>query len=228
MIFKTFDNDIDSWTAKIGVFKKSINDFVTAYKSRKKDIDNSAKDNNITKKEATAQAGSIWSYLSKSKEEGKKFTTNKNGEIVSSQNIDSYIKKLTPDSANAKLKEILKWQGIANSKKDKRNWQDYYKQLLADGDGYLIGLIKNTDNLSQLTGEDLVDANEKARQSAIEHNKALKEQTLGAKAGKFALNALATAGNMAFDMLVSAGINAAIEAWDNYANAQENAIERGN
>ncbi len=223
MIFKTFDNDIDNWSAKIGVFGKSINDFTEAYAKRKAAIGKSK-----NKKETKQEVGSFWSYLSKPKKEDPKFITNKNTEIVSSQNIDSYIKKLTPDSANAKLKEILRWQGIANSKKDKRNWHDYYKQLLADGDGYLIGLIKNTDNLSQLTGEDLVKANDEARQSTIEHNKALKEQSLGAKASKFALNALATVGNMAFDMLVSAGINAAIEAWDNYANAQENAIERGN
>ena len=35
MIFKTFDNDIDTWMAKIGVGRKSINDFVEAYKKRK-------------------------------------------------------------------------------------------------------------------------------------------------------------------------------------------------
>ena len=38
MIFKTFDNDIDTWMAKIGVGKKSINDFAEAYRSRDTDI----------------------------------------------------------------------------------------------------------------------------------------------------------------------------------------------
>ncbi len=228
MIFKTFDNDIDTWKAKIGIWGKSINDFTEAFKRRQADIKKLSKKNEIDTKEAKSQVGSFWSYLSKPKAEAPKFITNKNDKIVSSENIDSYLKELNTNTANEKLREIFKWQGIVNSRKGKKTWQDFYEQLDARGDGYLIDLIKNTDDLSKLTGQDLVNANEKARQSAIDYNKTLKEQTLGAKASKFAINALATAGNMAFDMLVSFGINAAIEAWDNYANAQENAIERGN
>ena len=106
------------------------------------------------------------------------------------------------------------------------SWQDYSNRL-DDNEKWIAKWGQETEGQIR-TQEGLVKANQQARDSALEQNKALKEQTLGAKASKFALNALATAGNMLFDMLVSVGINAAIEAWDNYANAQENAIERGN
>ena len=33
MIFKTFDNDIDKWTAKIGIFGKSFNELGTEIKN---------------------------------------------------------------------------------------------------------------------------------------------------------------------------------------------------
>jgi len=227
MIFKTFDNDIDTWMAKIGVGRKSINDFVEAYKNRKEDIKKSTKHNEANPNEAKSQVGSFWSYLSK-KGEGKNYYKNSLGEIVTSETIDSFLPKLNDNQANDKIKEILNWQDkIVNDQTNSTTWQDYYATL-GEGEGYVIDLIQNTKDLSKLNGKDLVDANNQARESIKAQNEAMKKQTLSAKAGKFALNTLATVGNMAIDALVSYGLNAAIEAWDNYANAQENAIERGN
>lgn len=41
MIFKTFNNDIDKWTAKIDIFKKSFNELGTAINNAfKATIDN--------------------------------------------------------------------------------------------------------------------------------------------------------------------------------------------
>lgn len=41
MIFKTFENnDVDKWTAKIGLFGKSFNDVIDSINKRKLDIDN--------------------------------------------------------------------------------------------------------------------------------------------------------------------------------------------
>ena len=228
MIFKTFDNNIDKWKAKIGILGKSINDFEEAANKRKIDIDDLTYTKGVDKKEAKSQVGSFWNYLSRPKEEGEQYYKNSLGEIITSGTIDSFLPKLDDNQANDKIKEILNWQDkIVNDQSNSTTWQDYYATL-GEGEGYVIDLIQNTKDLSKLNGKDLVDANNQARESIKAQNEAMKKQTLGAKAGKFALNALATAGNMLFDMLVSVGINAAIEAWDNYANAQENAIERGN
>lgn len=77
-----------------------------------------------------------------------------------------------------------------------KTWQDFYDSL-KDNENYIVDVIKNTDDLSKLTGDDLVQANQKARTSALAHNEAIKAQTLSAKAGKAALQTLATAGNIA-------------------------------
>lgn len=48
MIFKTFNNDIDKWTAKIDIFKKLFNELGTAinnaFKATIDNVDNSDKD----------------------------------------------------------------------------------------------------------------------------------------------------------------------------------------
>ena len=58
---------------------------------------------------------------------------------------------------------MLNWQKtIKNSDK---TWQDYYK-ILGKGEGYITYLVKNTDDLSNLTSKDLANANQAARNAA--------------------------------------------------------------
>ncbi len=199
--------------AKIGVGKKSINDFAEAYRSRDTDIKKIAKENKTTKNEAKAQVGSFWSYLSKPKESTKKQPID----------VDEMFPKLEGEGLN-KATERISEMSIQVAKNE-TTWQELFntdnkrERHYAKLGQQLEGQIIETENVAA--------ANDKARESIIEQNKAMKEQTLGAKASKFAFNALATVGNMAFNALISYGITKAIEAWDNYANAQENAIERG-
>lgn len=68
---------------------------------------------------------------------------------------------------------------------------------MQSGENYIIDLIKNTDDLSKLTGEDLVDACNSAREAVINHNQELESMSFSAKAASFALQALATALNVA-------------------------------
>ena len=214
MIFKTFDNDIDTWMAKIGVGRKSINDFVEAYKKRKADIDKSLSKDEANSEESKAQVGSFWSYLSTPKESTKKQPID----------VDEMFPKLEGEGLN-KATERISEMSIQVAKNE-TTWQELFntndesERHYAKLGQQLEGQIIETENVAA--------ANDKARESIIEQNKAMKEQTLGAKASKFAFNALATVGNMAINAFISYGLNAAIEAWDNYANAQENAIERGN
>ena len=110
-------------------------------------------------------------------------------------------------------------------KKNKATWQGYF-DTCKGGNEYLIDLIKNTNDLSKLTGEDLVEANQQARASALAHNEALKAQTFSAKAGKAALQALATAGNMLAMWAISKGIEFAVTGIDNLVHSAEHCKER--
>lgn len=112
---------------------------------------------------------------------------------------------------------------VANAKD---GWDDYFTTLKENNQDYIVDLIKNTDDLSKLTGEDLVKANQKARESAIAHNAALKQQTLSAKAGKVALQGLATVGNMLATWAISEAISLAVKGIDNLVHRVEIAKEK--
>lgn len=65
MIFKTFENnDIDKWTAKIGLFGKSFNDVIDSINKRKLDIDNLMSSGLVSShSDAKKQVGGLFSYL---------------------------------------------------------------------------------------------------------------------------------------------------------------------
>lgn len=165
---------------------------------------------------------SLKNNLFSKKDNNKDWIKNSLGEIISQENIDSYIAELDLDSAKEKLQRMLDWQeGIKNNDK---TWQDYF-DTCKDGEKYLIDVIKNTDDLSKLTGEDLVKANQQARESALAHNNALEQQTLGAKAATAATKVLSTAGNMLLMWGISEVIGAAVTSIDNYIHRVEKANE---
>lgn len=216
MIFNTFENnDIDKWTAKIGLFGKSFNELGmainSAFKTYIDNIDNFDKD--ISFGDALKQ-----NLFSKD----DNWIKNSLGEIVSKDNIDSYIKELDLDSAKEKAKSIFDFS--EDVKNGEASWDEYFNTCKG-GNEYIIDVVKSTDDLSKLTGEDLVVANQKARASAIAHNNALKQQTLGAKAGQVALKGLAMAGNMLVSLGISAIISLAIKGLYNLAHAADNAKE---
>lgn len=214
MIFKTFDNDIDKWTSKIGVFGKSFNELGTAvneaFKSVIDNIDNF--DKNVGFWE------SFKNNLFSKKDVNKDWIKNSLGEIISKGNIDSYINELDLDSAKEKLQRIFDWQ--EDIKNNDKTWQDYVDTCKGRNE-YLIDLIKNTDDLSKLTGEDLVNACNEARASALAHNEAIKAQTLSAKAGSVALKALSIAGNMLVMWAISEGLKLAVNWIDQMIHSAE-------
>lgn len=219
MIFKTFDGKIDKWTSRIGIFGKSFNELGTAvndaFKSVIDNIDNF--DKNVSFWE------SLKSNLFSKKDNDKDWIKNSLGEIISQENIDSYIKELDLSSAKNKLKEIFDWQeDIANGE---TTWEKFF-ETCKGGNEYIIELIKTTDDLSKLTGEDLVKANQQARASALAHNEAIKAQTLSAKAGSVALKALSIAGNMLAVWAITKGIELAVKGIDNIAHSAEHCKER--
>ena len=219
MIFNTFNNDAEKWTSKIGMFGKSFdelrNSVNNSFKEIIDNIDNFDKDVNFWE--------SFKNNLAPKDDSGKSFIRNSLGEIISQDNIDSYIKELDISSAKDIQKEILSIAEDVNA--GNITWDDYFEIQEKTNNKYINETIKNTKDLSKLTADDLVQANQKARSNVIAHNNALNQQTLSAKASKLALQGLALAGNMLVSMGISLVVSKAIEYFTELANTVNNTRE---
>ena len=103
------------------------------------------------------------------------------------------------------------------------SWQDYSNRL-DDNEKWIAKWGRETEGQIR-TQSDLVKANQQARASALAHNEAIKAQTFSAKAGKVALQALATAGNMLAMWVISKGIELTVKGIDYLASASKHAAE---
>lgn len=89
MIFKTFNNDIDKASAKIGILGKSFYEFADIVKKRKSDIESIIRDEHLSPTKARQRVGSLWSNLLPSQESVR-------AQII---DVDSLIPKM--DTATA-------------------------------------------------------------------------------------------------------------------------------
>ena len=201
MIFKTFDSDIDKISTKWGIFGKSFNDIGNAIVGRISDINKGfqATDDLIG---SIKNSDSIWKRLYPSKE------------TIQSQiiDVDSVIPKIDSDNFDFdnwinRLNEVDK-----KVKSNKMSWQDF-SNILDDNQKWIAKWGEETQGTIR-TQEGLIKANQSARASAIAHNAALKQQTLGAKAATIAMKGLAIAGNM----LASYLLTKVITAYSDYKN----------
>ena len=222
-IFKTFDSDIDKWTSKIGVFGRSFNQIGTAVTNKLIDFNDEFE---RTGKIASSwkNTDSIWKRLYGNKNE-LDWRRNSMGEIVTKDNIDSYIAKISQSDANTLAKSI--YDESAAVAAGTRSWEGYFNTLNNTNRGYVVDLIKNTDDLSKLTGDDLVQANQNARQAAIAHNTALKQQTLGAKAASVAMKGLALVGNVLLTMAITKGVEWLLTYNQRLEESRQEMIEAG-
>lgn len=210
MIFKTFENnDVDKWTAKIGLFGKSFNDVIDSINKRKLDIDNLMSSGLVSSySDAKKQVGGLFSYLYPKKD-------------IKSQLID--VDTMYPKIDTSNVKEI-KAEIIDMSKSvsdGKKTWQELFEALPV-GKKHFAELGQQMEG-QIITEEGLITANEKARDSALAHNNALKQQTLGAKAASMALEGLKYVGNMLASIALSAVISLAIKGLNNLVHAADNA-----
>lgn len=208
MIFKTFENnDIDKWTAKIGLFGKSFNDVIDSINKRKLDIDNLMSSGLVSSySDAKKQVGGLFSYLYSKKD-------------IKSQliDVDSVFPKIDTSNVKEVKAEIV---DMSKSVSDgKKTWQELF-DTLPSGKKHFAELGQQMKG-QIITEEGLISANEKARASAIAHNNALKQQTLGAKAGQVALKGLAMAGNMLASFLITKGISLITKGIDNLIHRTE-------
>ncbi len=220
-IFKTFDSDVDKISAKWGVFGRSFNDIGNAITNKLVDFNDEFE---RTGKIASSwkNTDSIWKRLYGNKDD-LDWIKNSAGDIITNDNIDSLIPQISLDGAKDKVADIVDWNN--EIKAGNKSWQDYF-DTLGQGEQYIVDVVKNTDDLTKLTGDDLVQANQNARQAAIQHNAALKQQTLGAKAASVAMKGLALVGNIALSMLASWAISKVIEGIDYALNAADKITER--
>jgi methyl-accepting chemotaxis protein len=207
MIFKTFNSDIDKFSAKIGILDKSFYDFVNIIKKRKTEIKDLT-DKGMQSKDAKKQVGSLWSNLFSNKKDLKEQFVDVMPKIDES-NIEKSL---------SKIKDMSK--SVAENKK---TWQELY-DTLPEGEKHLAKLGKEMEG-QIITGEDLINANKKARESAIAHNNALKQQTLGAKAATVATKALSVALNMVAMWAISEVIGFVVTGLHSLATASETARE---
>ncbi len=165
MIFKTIENnDIDKWTAKIGLFGKSFNDVIDSINKRKLDIDNLMSSGLVSShSDAKKQVGGLFSYLYSK--------TDIKSQLI---DVDSVFPKIDESQAKSILQQI---NDIENGVDEEiKSFQELYdtgnkqKQWIAKYAQETQGQIRST--------EGLISANQKARASAIAHNNALKQQTL--------------------------------------------------
>lgn len=212
-IFKTFQSDLDGISTKIGFSKRSFAEWgkqVSTSFKESEGVVNSFKNALQTAFTVPIEKDSSW-------------IKNRTGEIVDKGNINSYIPELTIENSSKLLKEIQ--NEAIDVKNSQKGWQEYFNTLEQQGQSCIVDLIKNTDDLSKLTGEDLVKANQQARASALAHNEAIKAQTFSAKAGTIALKALAAVGNIIAFTVITKAVQAATTAIDNWIHRVENCKE---
>lgn len=202
MIFKTYENDLDGIFNKLGFNKRTF----AEWGSQVKEAFNGAETGANKFYTTLNKISSVMKTAFTVPKDKLDWIKNSQDEIVTKNNIDSYIPQLSQDEADGLVKSIQA-QSIAVTNGTK-NWQDYFQKLDVEGRKHIIDLIKNTKDLSKLTGDDLVQATNAARESALKHNAALQQETLGAKAATLGLEALSVVGNA----LISMGIGLAISA----------------
>lgn len=221
MIFKTFDSDIDGVINKIGVLGKSFGDIINTINQRKLDIDNLMSSGLVSsEKEAKNQVGNIWSYFFGVKSEQDLY----NKIIVTKDNIQGYLKDISIFDGfdDTKASNLLSNLQELNSqaKTDKTVWSEYFKGL-SEGEKWQEKFVQETD-LSTASIENVKTAQQKAKAEAVAYNASLNNLTIGAKAANVVLNGLKMAGNILVTMLISKGIELAVQAIDDYIHRIEN------
>ena len=210
MIFKTFNSDIDKFSAKWGMFGRSFNDIGTAIH-----------DKIISFNEEFEQTGKIINSWKNSDSIWKRLYPSKKSIESQLIDIDSLYPDISDTTASNLLTKLQKEQVLVDA--NKKSWQDYFNGL-KESEKWQIDFIQNTD-LHKASLNDVKKAYNSARESAIAHNNALKQQTLGAKAATVATKALSVALNMVAMWAITEAISAVVSYLNSYTEAAANAKE---
>ncbi len=196
MIFKTFDSDKDTFSSKFGIFGKSFEDIGNRFKKVSNEL---IKTNDYT----ISNIVNAWKNSSIKKDLSDKFI-------------------ITKSDTQNKLKDL----SLNNKEKieaGQKTWQDYFN-CLKEGEKWQVKFVQEND-LTKVSLDDVKNAQNAAKQSAIAYNNGLEQMTIGAKAANIALEGLKMAANMIAGMLIAEGIQLAITAIDNWIHRVEKANE---
>jgi cell wall-associated NlpC family hydrolase len=129
-------------------------------------------------------------------------------------------------------KFIITKSDIQNKLKDLSVYDQDPSNILAsllnnkekEGEKWQVKFVQEND-LTKVSLDDVKNAQNAAKQSAIAYNNGLEQMTIGAKAANIALEGLKMAANMIAGMLIAEGIQLAITAIDNWIHRVEKANE---
>lgn len=142
--------------------------------------------------------------------QGGRYSSNK-PQLIPEEDL---IKELSFDEAKNKLDNFTNIVIKGNKTLDE------YFSMFPENNDVLRTYVTTTDRQSQSI-QGLVKASKDARTAQLAHNEAIKTQTLSAKAGKVALQALTTAGNMLTMWAVSKGIELLVTGIDHIVHSVE-------
>lgn len=207
MIFKTFDSDKDTFSSKFGIFGKSFEDIGNRFKKVSNEL---IETNDYT----ISNIVNAWKNSSVKKDLSDKF-------IITKSDILNKLKDLSvydQDPSNILASLLNNKEKIEAGQK---TWQDYFN-CLKEGEKWQVKFVQEND-LTKVSLDDVKNAQNAAKQSAIAYNNGLEQMTIGAKAANIALEGLKMAANMIVGMLIAEGIQLAITAIDNWIHRVEKA-----
>lgn len=209
MIFKTFDSDKDTFSSKFGIFGKSFEDIGNRFKKVSNEL---IETNDYT----ISNIVNTWKNSSIKKDLSDKF-------IITKSDIQNKLKDLSvydQDPSNILASLLNNKEKIEAGQK---TWQDYFN-CLKEGEKWQVKFVQE-NGLTKVSLDDVKNAQNAAKQSAIAYNNGLEQMTIGAKAANIALEGLKMAANMIAGMLIAEGIQLAITAIDNWIHRVEKANE---
>lgn len=212
MIFKTFDSDKDTFSSKFGILGKSFEDIGNRFKKVSDELI-------VTNDYTISNIANAWKNSSVKKDLSDKF-------IITKSDIQDKLKDLSVYEKNPQgiLDNLLEKKELVDS--NQSSWQKYFEGL-SEGEKWQVKFVQEND-LTKVSLDDVKNAQNAARQSAIAYNNELEQMTIGAKAANIALEGLKMAANMIAGMLIAEGIQLAVTAIDNYIHRVEKANEAMN
>lgn len=202
MIFKVFDGD-EGISSKIGVLNRSFSEITKAYEKAKE----------VTSK------NNGQSFL-KNFVDNLKIDVNEVGDlykkfIVTQKDIEPFLKSIDvydgfdDNQAKIVLNDLKTQKDLVDD--NKSSWDKYYETLKNKPGMEWQEKFVQTMDLTKASTDDVKEAQTAARQAAVNYNKGLGNLTIGAKATKIAMDALAMAGNIFVSLVISKVISTVYE-----------------
>lgn len=207
MIFKTFDSDKDTFSSKFGIFGKSFEDIGNRFKKVSNELI-------ATNDYTISNIANAWKNSSVKKDLSDKF-------IITKSDIQNKLKDLSvydQDPSNILASLLNNKEKIEAGQK---TWQDYFN-CLKEGEKWQVKFVQEND-LTKVSLDDVKNAQNAAKQSAIAYNNGLEQMTIGAKTANIALKGLAVVGNAVASFLAAFAFQAVITGIDNYIHRVDNA-----